>query len=168
MSEIILAPHAGSDWVRKNMGTVHGQLWGTASSPPTTRRLTEWFTEGVPHRSGNGTGIGCGIGAGSTVGVPVKLIVGSYFVISRCVSFYLTIKYITDTIPWGVIHYFLAIKHATEGSHPGFEAQGRHHQKSKAMVHVSVAPWKTVLKSSNYCVDLEIDHNHAIMNKMEI
>ena len=76
MSEMILAPHAGSGWVRKNMGTVHGQLCGTASSPPTTRRLTEWFTEGVPHRSGNGTGIGCGTGVGSGVGAPAKQIVG--------------------------------------------------------------------------------------------
>ena len=51
------------------------------------------------------------------------------------------------------MHYVLAAKQATEGNHPGFEAQGRHHQKSKAMVHVSVAPRKPVLKSTNFCVD---------------
>ena len=55
------------------------------------------------------------------------------------------------------MHYVLAAKQATEGNHPGFEAQGRHQQKSKAMVHVSVAPRKPVLKSTNFCVDSEIN-----------
>ena len=47
---------------------------------------------------------------------------------------------------WG-IHCVQARKHTSEGIHPGFETQGRCHQKSK--IGVSVAPWKGPMSSKN-------------------
>ena len=40
-----------------------------------------------------------------------------------------------------------ARKHTSEGIHPGFETQGRHHQKSKT--GVSVAPQKGLVSYKN-------------------
>ena len=50
-----------------------------------------------------------------------------------------------------------AMKHACEGSHPGFETQGRHHQKSKT--GISVAPQKGLMSSNffNTECNMEID-----------
>ena len=45
---------------------------------------------------------------------------------------------------WG-FHYMQVTKHASEGIHPGFETQGRRHQKSKT--RVSVAPQKGLMLS---------------------
>ena len=41
-----------------------------------------------------------------------------------------------------------ARKHASEGIHPGFETQCRHHQKTK--IRVSVAPRKELMSSKNF------------------
>ena len=79
MSEIILAPQAGSACVKKNIGTIQGQPFGTASSPPTTLRLIELFAAGLPQRSGNGGGAitGCGNGTGPGPGPGMGIACGT-------------------------------------------------------------------------------------------
>ena len=46
------------------------------------------------------------------------------------------------------IHGMQVTKHGKRGIHPGFETQGRHHQKSKT--GVSVAPQKELVSSKNF------------------
>ena len=60
---------------------------------------------------------------------------------------------------WG-IHCTQAMKHTSEGIHPGFETQGRRHQKSKRGVSVALqkdrCPLKKFLKRKRFFVYFQV------------
>ena len=69
---------------------------------------------------------------------------------------------VAPEVIWG-IHCTQVMKHASEGIHPGFGTQGRHHQKSKTMISMALQKGLDVLqvfiKKSNNLSRIDPERN---------